>query len=38
MFPFWADVPLTAWMQMTALLAGMAAWLASFMMTQSPRC
>jgi hypothetical protein len=38
MFPFWADVPVTAWLQMTAILVGIVAWLASFMATQSPRC
>ena len=38
MFPFWADIPLTAWLQLTAILVALAAWFTSFMGTQSPRC
>ena len=27
MFPYWADVPLTAWFQLTALLVAAGGWL-----------
>jgi hypothetical protein len=38
MVPFWADVPVTAWLQMFGFLAAVAVWLTSLMATQGRRC
>jgi hypothetical protein len=38
MLPFWADVPVTAWLQMMGLLTAVAAWLTSVIATQGRRC
>ena len=38
MFPFWADVPLTTWLQLTAVLTAIAGWLAGYVVSQGQRC
>jgi len=38
MVPFWADVPVTAWLQMFGLLAAVAVWLTCVMATPGRRC
>lgn len=37
MVPFWADVPVSAWVQMFGLLAATAVWLTSVMTTRGHR-
>jgi hypothetical protein len=38
MVPFWADVPVTACLQMFGLLAATAVWLTSVLTNQGRRC
>jgi hypothetical protein len=38
MVPFWADVPVTAWLQMIGLLAAVAVWLTGLVGSQGRRC
>jgi hypothetical protein len=38
MVPFWADVPVTAWLQMVGLLAAVAVWLTGLVGSQGRRC
>jgi hypothetical protein len=38
MVPFWADVPVSAWLQMIGLLAAVAVWLTSVIASQGRRC
>jgi hypothetical protein len=38
MVPFWADVPVTTWLQMVGLLVAVAAWMIGVLSTQGHRC